>query len=651
MRQIRNISFFAYLLTAVISAKAQMISDTLLLEEFEVIAKLDDLKSPLNKTSIDSVQRREFDLSDMGELLSATTPIFVKSYGKGSLSTVSFRGTGATHTKVLWEGFDINSPMLGQTDFSTVPTTLFNKIELSYGGSSLTETGGALGGTVKIDNNTNNNNYNILNLSQSVGSFNTLSTSVNILLENNDISSSICYFRQSSDNDFTYLNNAILPWEEMKQSNADYLNQGFMETILFRVNEKNTIKTSSWNQWNKRNLPPIMTNVGTIGSHKEWQDEFFSRNILEWKYNGNKTTSEIKAAYFYENFNYFLETRNYIDSNVTTIESENKVNSLLLSGNVSTKINKWGILKTGIKYVNDAVNSNNYIDIKSRNLTSVFASLSFDSGKKITGELLIREELVNEDFSPLMPMIGLNYKPCDEKEFYLRFNISRNYNQPSLNDLYWYPGGNDSLKPEESLEAGLSADYSSKISNNSILVLRAAVYIASIDDWIMWAPGDYTYWTPLNIAKVLSNGIEISTKLSGKAGKFGYNIFAGYSYTRVTNRSEKAKENGTDNIQLMYVPINSFNGMAKINYHSYYFNWSIYYTDKRNTSLNTEDYYSNTLPAYTLNNVSIGKQGKILKTNYELRFRVNNIFNINYQAVIYRPMPQRNFEIIANISL
>lgn len=628
---------------------AQMIFDTLQLQEFEVIATTDNFCSALNKSSIDSLQRREYDLSDMGELLAATTPVFVKSYGKGSLSTVSFRGTGASHTKVIWEGFNINSPMLGQTDFSTVPTSLFNTIELNYGGSSLAETGGALGGTISLGNN-GDDSFEHISVSQSVGSFNTFSTSVTAKIESNSIVSTTDFFRQSSPNDFTYYNNAIFPsGEEMKQANADYINWGFTEKLQFTINDKHNISITSWNQWNNRNIPTIMPNVEKGGDQKEWQDNFFSRNIFSWKYNGKRTTTQLKTAYFHENLDYFLETTDHLGQVVSKIDSKNNVNTIMVSGNTTTSLSEKNILKSGIKFVNDVVSSNNYSDKKTRNLTSAFCSLETTLSSKFKTEILVRSELVDNDFSPIMPMLGINYKPFVNQEIYLRLNISRNYNQPSLNDLYWFPGGNDSLNPEESREIGLSADYSVDVKYHTLLVFRAAGYISSVDDWIMWTPGDYQYWSPQNIAKVLSRGIELSAKINGKAGKIKYNIFAGYNLTITTNESPVSKEIGTNNIQLMYVPRNSFNGLVGISLGNYYLNWGIYFTDKRNTSLNNDEIYSYTLPAYTLNNVTIGKKGQFMNTKYELRIRANNIFNVDYQAVLWRAMPQRNFEIIANI--
>jgi len=167
----------------------QMIFDTLQLNEFEIIDYHFDKQSAINKSTIDSLQQTELGLHDIGELLSSFTPVYVKSYGKGSISTVSFRGTGASHTKVIWEGFNINSPMLGQTDFSTIPVSLFDKIELQYGGSSLTEVSGALGGSVNLKTKSGFEDNGILSMTQSVGSFNTFLTAATLRLGNNSISS------------------------------------------------------------------------------------------------------------------------------------------------------------------------------------------------------------------------------------------------------------------------------------------------------------------------------------------------------------------------------------------------------------------------------------------------------------------------------
>src|SRR5690606_22370891 len=64
--------------------------------------------------NIDSVSFHQNSNQTLGEFLLTQTPIIVKNYGAGQLASVSFRGTSASHTAVLWNGININYPSLGQ---------------------------------------------------------------------------------------------------------------------------------------------------------------------------------------------------------------------------------------------------------------------------------------------------------------------------------------------------------------------------------------------------------------------------------------------------------------------------------------------------------------------------------------------------------
>ena len=54
------------------------------------------------------------------ELLRQNTSLYFKEQGAGMTSSVSFRGTNASQTAVLWNGININSQTTGQTDFNNV---------------------------------------------------------------------------------------------------------------------------------------------------------------------------------------------------------------------------------------------------------------------------------------------------------------------------------------------------------------------------------------------------------------------------------------------------------------------------------------------------------------------------------------------------
>ncbi|MBP6512026.1 MAG: Plug domain-containing protein, partial [Bacteroidia bacterium] len=68
--------------------------------------------------SLDTSTLSKLNATTLADRLNRESALFVKSYGSGSLSTVSIRGTGAAHSAVLWNGISLNSPMLGLYDFS-----------------------------------------------------------------------------------------------------------------------------------------------------------------------------------------------------------------------------------------------------------------------------------------------------------------------------------------------------------------------------------------------------------------------------------------------------------------------------------------------------------------------------------------------------
>ena len=628
-----------------------MIFDTLLLNEFEVIGNIEDFSSATKTVTIDSIARKELNLQDIGELLAAFTPVFVKSYGKGSLSTVSFRGTGASHTKVLWEGININSPMLGQTDFSLLPGFFFDEVELQYGGGSLHEVSGAIGGSIELKSRGVNAD-NTVDIIQSIGSYGTYYTSASVNIHNQKIYSTTRFIRQSSLNNFTYLNNAILPdSKKMTQENADFVNIGFTQQISYNVSNKQQVSFITWNQWNKRNVPTIMANVEKGGNQKESNNDFFSRNVLKWVLHNDKSTWNANASYLFEELNYYLKTEDEFHKQISLIDSRNKVESYSFEWAVSFKVVETLNLKIGMEMLQQNVVSSNYTGKKQRNVLSNYASLVSDINKKITTELLVRYELSDAKSVPLMPMFGVNYKPFSKQNLHFRANISRNYNQPSLNDLYWYPGGNSDLKPEKSLESEIGFNYIKKQNDNLIFTVAGSAYASYVSDWIIWLPSDYRYWSPENIAKVYARGYEASIKIAGKLRKVKFSLFTEYAYTRTTNNSDSAIASGLSDIQLIYIPKHTVVGYFNISTVGYYLNWSLSYTGIRNTSLNGDEYYSNKLPSYLLNNISVGKKLKLMNVDVDIRAKVYNIFNIDYQAVLWRAMPGRNFEVSLSIKL
>lgn len=653
----RSLLIYACLLCWLIASAqfsmAQTLPDTLQLQEFELISTKNNESSPFQKSSIDSLSKQELNHLDLGELLAAGSPVYVKSYGKGSLSTASIRGAGASHTKVLWNGFSINSPMLGQVDLSQIPINFVDDVGLLYGGNSLVQSGGALGGSVVLSNRPFRPDAPMASIEQVFGSFHSYVTAVNLNLNSKNFGSDTRFIFQKSQNDFKYYNNGILPSEWMEQQNAAFQNIGFTQQFSYIPAKYHFISFITWNQWNGRDIPPIMTNVQKGGNPEEFQQDFFSRNVLAWNYNKGATFFELKTAFFTEGQHYFLQTTtNDADADVVTqIDSRNQSDGFLANAKLVQDFSKGFQLTAGADLGINTVQSSNYNGTKSRNTSAVFAMLEKEVWKRLNISFLLRLELADEGLLPLMPMLGFNYQLLKNEQLYFNASISKNYNLPSLNDLYWYPGGNENLKAESGVEVEGGLSYSKVFKNNFSISTGITGYYSWIDDWIQWVPSDYRYWTPENISDVYARGLEASLNFSGNIGKLNYKFLSGYSFTRTTVESPVAKTEGFSGTQLIYIPVQSANGLIYGSLKGYFTSWGLNYIGQRTTTMDAEKNYSNTLPAYVLNNFSIGKAVSFQKFGMELRFKINNVFNTEYQAIQWRPMPGRNYEIFITFNI
>ena len=72
----------------------------------------------IQKTVFDEELLREDVTFSLADMLAHNSPVYIKSHGRGTAATVSLRGTGASHTQVMWNGMSMNSPLFGMMDLS-----------------------------------------------------------------------------------------------------------------------------------------------------------------------------------------------------------------------------------------------------------------------------------------------------------------------------------------------------------------------------------------------------------------------------------------------------------------------------------------------------------------------------------------------------
>ena len=628
---------------------SQLLSDTIHIREVTIIKKETDGEPAFSRSDLDSIALRGAQSHSLSELLNQYSSVYVKSTGRGALSTASIRGTGASHAKLYWNGIPINSPMMDQADLSLIPVFFLDNVSIYSGGSSLLKGSGALGGIISLENSPNWNNKTEVSLRSEFASFRTgIISSKMSIHKNNWISCSRIYHNRSVNN-YPYLNTHVAPNEIERLRNGDYMKSGILQEIYCRIKNKDLFSVRFMWQSNKRNLPQPMSYEGV--ERKEYQKDRNFLTQLSWKHYGRLGRIELSSAWVKNKLGYQL---NVSENNLININSSSHEKCLINRFNYLQKLGSETDFRMQIYYsyyqvgIRERVRSEGYHTHRSD--LSVMLGVQRSFADRIHTCFLIRDDVKGSTILPIMPSVGIAVWALKKTDLWLKANLSRNYRYPGLNELHWIPGGNAKLKPEESLTADVSANLTFKkgtLSFNSIL----NVFYSRINDWILWKPTQFGYWSAENLAIVNSRGLEFNVKSTFYLERTEFSIYGNYNLSRTTNENPSNTPNRSLGKQLIYIPVHSGNLHFHALQNGYYINYSLCLTGERYTQTDNDDSFSATvLDPYLLNDFSIGKNILRKKFKAGIRIGVNNIFNAGYQVILARPMPGRNYSFILELS-
>ncbi|MBK7627740.1 MAG: TonB-dependent receptor plug domain-containing protein [Bacteroidales bacterium] len=625
--------YIALLLTISLNGQIALHKDTIRISEVVISGNRMSSEIPgYRKESLDSSVVTSYSHRTVAEVLSLKSGIFIKSYGMGGTATPAFRGTGAGHTQIAWNGININNPMLGQSDLSLFPVGMTDNIQIYFGGASMTLGSGGIGGTINLETKPDWKNETSATISPGIGSFGTYSGLVSLKTGNESFQTNTRAFYYSAENDFRYLNtvNSSDPaWET--RINNQVKNKGLMQELYYRW-QKSVLSARIWYQSSDRNLPSSML-IQQQGTPERQSDESVR---AMFSYNLDKA-----ASAFYITGAWLMNRLDYVNS-LASIDSRNISNSLSFKAGAEKNILTASKLKLAISEELNEVNSNNYGGRIIRNTTALSASVESNLSDRLGTNILVREILDEDKF--LIPdfSAGLQFRLLDAEEDILKANISRNSKIPTLNDLYWSPGGNPELKNEYAYIYELTYELRRKISSSINIKYSVSAFRNTIKDMVQWRPGAYSYWTAENIRNVSSMGVETSLSAKYKLNKFVSVLEASYSYTRAYDDGSDSEKN-----QLMYVPENIANASWQFIYKTLYTSWKLNFTGDRFITLDN----TKSLPAYLLNGISSGYKIKIKDSLIDLNLNIDNLFDVYYQSIAYFPLPGRTYSLKLLIQL
>lgn len=638
------------MLTLTASLRAQSQRDTL--DEVEISERSRDTATDVRRLftagqqtqSIEKVYRDLYRSQSLANLLSQQTPVFVKSYGINGIATLSLRGASAAQSTVLWNGVPILNPALGVADISILSTGLFDRISLLYGGSAALYGSGNVGGALLLEQSQATfTKDKLVDLTLGTGSFGRRDLGLKAAWQNERWQVSIRGFYQYAKNNFTYTD-ALQ--EQHQLSNAKLEAGGALMTADYRIGKKATqdqaLSLQLWYQQYQREIPPALFEQYSVKK----QNDASLRSLLSWYKQG-------KRSYFYAKASLNREYLHYEDG-VLLPDNRNHVTQYYQELGWKFRLDaperRHGYTHTVLFFMPlqyAVAKGNNISDKESQFRPALVLTYSLAAWKgRLKANAALRQEWVNGDAAPLLPGAGADLTLWQLKrsridvQLGLQSNVQRSYRIPTLNELYYFPGGNQNLKPEQGWNTDGGYELKLALHNKQsepVLDIDHQIHVfnRNIHDWIYWLGG--AIWTPYNIAEVHSRGLETDNTLTYTIGAVKIHAGMKYAYVLSTTVSSYQPNDGSAGKQIPYAP--RYNGQFNVggSFKRLFLNYNHTYTGYRFVTVDESQY----LKPYQTGNLQAMYTWAHKGYRIGISGQVQNIWNKPYEVVNARPMPGR----------
>lgn len=680
MTILKNLIILASVTLSAITALGQTSSRTRTLGEVVAWGRRPMKDIGVQKTTFDSLALKENVALSMADVLTFNSSVFVKNYGRATLSTVAFRGTSPSHTQVTWNGMRINSPMLGMTDFSTIPSFFVDNASLLHGTSSVNETGGGLGGLVSLSTTPEIAPGFGLQYVQGIGSFGTYDEFLRFTYGSDKWSTSTRIVYSSSDNDYKYTNhdkreniydsdhNIIGSYHPTERNRSGaFKDFHALQEVYFKAGANDRIGFNAWYVNSNRELPMLTTDYGDERDFENRQREQTFRGIVSWDHTRSNWRTNLRGGYVHTSLAYdyrrevaennwasMTRSRSYVNTIYGQANGEySPLKKLYLTANISlhqhfVKSHDRNILMQDAQG-NAIVGYDN-----SRIEFSGAVSAKWQPTERIGLSAVVRQEMFGDRWAPVIPAFFVDGLLSRKGNLMVKASVSRNHKFPTLNDLYFLPGGNPNLKNESgwTYDTGLSFNHGGKSPCPFSIGGSVTWFNSNINDWIIWLPTTKGFFSPRNIRRVHAYGIEAKLNTAFEPFKgWIFDINGSYSWTPSINRGDKiSAADQSVGKQLPYVPLHSASLTGRVTWRgwSFLYKWAHY---SERFTMSSNDYtITGHLPAYYMSNIALEKALTFRPLDLHLKLAVNNLFNEDYLSVLSRPMPGINFEFFISIT-
>ncbi len=443
------------------------------------------------------------------EVLQAASSVTVsQAGGLGQLSTVSIRGSSAEQVSVFLDGVRLNSASGGAVDFSTIPLSSLDRIEIIRGGASQRYGSDAIGGVILLY--TKKGEEQKKHFDASFGSYLTFQTAANWLIPDGQDQWVLAHNHLSSKGDFSFRSSDPNTTGTFKRNHNSFYSENLLAKWHHTFSEILSADTSADTFFTDRNIPGTADETILLAPANPLEaTEKMARNTFATRFDFNKVWSIGATNYF--QWNHFEDPSP--GAAVAPIHSKSYSEApaayLLLQQPFSNDGSN-GIWTLRYDYRWDLFDENRQIS-RDRHTHSVYVEpeISFGNDRFVLSPGGRYEDA--SDFPDRwLWKVGAKYFLFPQLA--LKGNVEEAFRYPNFSELYFpdqgYIKGNAALSPESSFnyDAGFSWQSDS-------ILLESAYFQHKIHNSILFVPINAFTVQPENTLAATEQGVETSADL------------------------------------------------------------------------------------------------------------------------------------------
>ncbi|MBO0935961.1 TonB-dependent receptor plug domain-containing protein [Fibrella sp. HMF5335] len=576
-------------------------------------------------------------LRSLADALPTVLPVSVRNYGNGMLSTLSVRGTGPSHSTVNWNGLPLSSPMLGQQDLALIPGIAFNRLSLQTGSYNTVVGADAVSGVLALQTTPSWTPGLRGAVMADVGSFGRYAGQVTLRYGSRSgrWSGQTGSYGLTLANNFPYQNLSRFGKPIEEQTNAGIRQWAITQSIFGQLTSHSLLALHGWWQSADRYLQP---GIGESTTGERQQDE--SLRLTAQLSGGQSKREWLVQLGFIQDYLRYVSPLAHLDEPSTTRQFVVRAEQTW-SLHAQEVTNPGWTIRVGAESIMAMGQIAAYQGQQSQTRADGYALLTGILTPRLTVTGQFRQGWASGFSPPPVPALGATYRLVDRPGFSLtgRLHLSRTYRMPTLNDRFWRPGGNESLRPESgwSQEGGFTLERTPRPNQSLRLLLTA--YHTLIHDWILWLPqANAGYWSPRNVQVVRSRGLESQVTYTVKKGAFTWQNGLNLAYTRVNEVAGPAVQDAsTLGLQLPYAPVWVINSQHSVTHKAWTIGGQVSYTGAQATQAD----HGHSLRAFWLVNAQLHHRFTQLP-GFTGSLQVNNLTQSIYQTIENKAMPGLN---------